>query len=150
MNYRRVLAHVAWPATIFTVINISLYLILLASLPDHPSAPPPIAGATAEEQAGPVVRRGFALGKQYRSTLLASHSDSWLAVSRRFEDGEAWEAVHARWANEDRIWRDEPFVRLIEPEIGKILGPDAEDEGRRRAVVLFVRAFAAGLKDTGH
>lgn len=149
MNYRQSLSRVAWPATMFAVMGVSLYLILLATLPDRPSGPPPIPGATVEEQAGSVVRRGFAMGKQYRSTLLASHSDSWLAASRRFEDGETWEAVHARWANEDRIWRDEPFERIIEPEIDKLIGHDAADPSRRRAATLFVRSFAAGLKDTG-
>lgn len=111
--------------------------------------PLPVPGATPEEQRGTIVSKAFALGRLHRSTILQSHGDSWDTAAQSYEAGEMpWGDIKRRWAESDRPFRDGPFDRVIQPEIDRILGSkSAGDAARRHDVTLFVRAFAAGLKD---
>jgi hypothetical protein len=110
-----------------------------------PILPPPIPGATAEEQASELVRRAFTTGRVYRTGLDSVTGDSWLEAARQAESGTPWAEVKAAWLDRDRAARDAAFARAIMPEIEPYLRDPSPI--RRHQAVLFLRSFAAGLKD---
>jgi len=131
--------------TLLIIIGTALYV---SHANRKPSGPPLIPGATEIEQRGPLIEKGWLLGRRYRGTILTSHADSWIGVSARFEGGKSWDEVKAEWSNEYRKTRDDPFNVVVQPEIDLLMPPHGEpNQQQRHNVGLFLKSFAEGLKD---